>query len=276
MLVVLALTAAVCYGAGDFFGGFASKRVPAIAVALGAQIVGLIALAFVLPFFPIAFAREHVLWALLAGACGAAGITLFYHALSIGKMGVLSPVTAVLAAALPVLVSRLLGERLTAAQIAGIALALVAIALISFSSENGVREISTAGLRESVLSGFAFGGFYIFLSRSPGASGIDALAFTRLASIVMLAAVALATRTPVVRMRLSLGTILVAGIFDMAANVLYVLATYSGALALAAVLTSLYPASTVALARVVLKERLSATQWAGVGCALLGVALISL
>ncbi len=275
MLVVLALGAAVFYGAGDFLGGFAARRAPALAVAVVSQSVGLALLLAVLPFIPGHASYQHALWGVLAGLFGGAGIALFYHALSTGKMGVLSPVTAVLAAALPVVAGVVLGERLSVGQFAGIALSLVAIVLISLSSDDGVREFSTAGLKEALLAGLAFGGFYVFLARSSQAPGLDALAIARVTSIAALLAVALAARVRFSEIRHASARVVAAGVADMAANVFYVFATYSGLMSLAAVLTSLYPASTVALARVVLNERLSVLQWLGVAFALAGVVLIA-
>lgn len=274
--VLLSLASAASYGAADFCGGLASKRASVLSVAFAAQLVGLVLLALVMPFFPGTFTTPELVTGALAGICGALGIALLYHALSIGTMGVVSPVTAVLAAALPVVVSTALGDRLGPGQIAGIACALVAIALISLTREpDGTREFSTAGVKEAIASGLLLGGFYLFLARSPERAGLDALLCARVASIVVLLAAAFAVRTSFRGLRGSRRIVLASGALDMAANILYVLATYHGLLAIAAVLTSLYPASTVFLARIVLGERLNAVQRVGVVFALAGVALIA-
>ena len=275
MLVAFSLLAALFYGAGDFCGGLSSKRSAVLTVAFISQSAGFLMLLALLPFFPAGWNGGDLLWGALAGACGAAGIALLYHALSIGKMGLISPVTAVLAAAVPVLASVASGERLAATQWLGIALALVAIVLISASFEDGVREITTRGLREAVLSGVLLGGFYIFLAHTHHASGIHNLVGARLASVLFLAALAFGSRVTLRPSARALPLLLATGALDMAANILYVVATFNGALAIAAVVTSLYPASTVFLARLVLKERLRAAQWLGVVFALAGVALIA-
>jgi len=248
-----------------------------IAVALISQAVGFAFLLILLPFTPSHAVASDYLFGAMAGVCGALAITLFYHALSIGKMGVVSPITAVLAAALPLCFGLIRGDRLSVGQIVGLVLALIAIVSISLSFEDtGRREIATAGVREAIVTGFLFGGFFILLSYTHPAAGLHNLLAARIASIAFLLLAALTTQTPLVPARGDLRLIAGAGVLDMSANVLYVLATFRGYLSIAAVLTSLYPASTVFLARIVLNERLALTQKAGVVLALAGVVLIAI
>jgi len=149
--------------------------------------------------------------------------------------------------------------------------------MISLSFEGaGKREIATAGVREAIVAGLLFGGFFILLSYTHPAAGLHNLLAARIASITFLLVAAFATRTNLRPARTDWPLIVGAGVLDITANMLYVLATFSGYLSIAAVLTSLYPASTVFLARIVLKERLARTQKAGVALALAGVLLISL
>ncbi len=276
MEVGLSLLAAFFYGAADFCGGFATKRTPVVAVAAISRAAGLAVLATALPFVSARAIPSDFLWGALAGLCGGVGIALLYHALSIGKMGVVSPITAVLAAASPVVVSIAFGQRLVPQQLAGILLALIAIVLISISFEDGIREFSTRGLKEAAASGIALGGFYLFLAHTHRESGMYGVFASSAASVIFLIVLGTVTRVDFRPQRAALPLILLSGTLDMAANVLYVLATFNGALAIAAVLTSLYPASTVALARIVLRERLGLIQWFGVAFALAGVALIAL
>ena len=229
-----------------------------------------------LPFFHAHPVPQDYFWGAVAGLCGGAGLALLYHALSIGKMGVVSPITAVLAAAVPVLVSGFLGERFAPTQLAGIVLALIAIVMISLSFDGGVREIATRGVREAVASGIILGGFYIFLAHTHKEAGLHSLVAARAASVILLASIGAFARVDLRPSRAALPTIVLAGALDMTANVCYLLATFSGTLAIAAVLTSLYPASTVFLASVVLRERLGRIQWFGVAFALAGVVLIAL
>ncbi|MDQ2865050.1 MAG: DMT family transporter [Candidatus Eremiobacteraeota bacterium] len=275
--IVLSLFAALFFGAADFCGGLATKRTAVLGVAVISQATGFVVLLAIAPFFPGDAAVSDYLWGIAAGACGGLGLALLYHALSIGKMGVISPITAVLGAALPLGAGVLHGEHLSTFQMLGIALALAAIVVISTSSEGtGLRQFSTSGVKEAVASGVLIGGFYLFISYSHPAAGFHGLLAARIASIVFLAAVAAGTRSSLIPRKGTLGLIMLGGAIDMTANALYVLATFNGFLSIAAVLTSLYPAGTVFLARVVLKERLTAIQKAGVGIALVAVTLIAL
>lgn len=247
------------------------------AVAVLSQAVGFALLLAVLPFTPGRTVPSDYLFGALAGVGGALGVALLYHALSIGKMGIVSPITAVLAASIPLIYGTVRGDRLALTQMIGLVVALIAIVMISLSFEDsGKREIATEGVREAILAGFGFGAFLILLSNTHPAAGLHNLVAARLASIALLLVVTFATRTRLAAPRADWPLIAVCGIFDMTANVLYVLATFYGSLAIAAVLTGLYPASTVFLARVVLGERLGRTQKAGVAIALAGVVLISL
>lgn len=271
------MLAALTYGAADFCGGLATRRSAMITVALLSQAVGFALLLVVLPFTPSHAVASDYLFGALAGLCGGLAITLLYHALSIGKMGIVSPITAVLAAALPLVYGTIRGDRLTMLQIFGLLLALIAIVMISLSLEDsGKREIVTAGVREAIATGFLFGGFFILLSYTHPAAGLRNLLAARVTSIALLLVAALATRTRLVPARADLPLIVACGVLDMTANILYVVATFVAKFEIAAVLTSLYPASTVFLARIVLGERLGRIQKAGVAIALAGVLLISL
>lgn len=276
MGIVFGLLAAVFYGAADFLGGFATRRSPMLAVAVISQAAGFILLVAALPFFGGHATHDAILYGALAGISGGVGIALLYHALSIGKMGVVSPTTAVLGAAFPVGAGVLRGEHLSAWQVAGIAIALLAVIMISVSTEpDGRFEFSTAGVKEAIASGIFIGGFLIFLASAGRNAGLYPLVSARLASTAFLVLIALVLRKSITPLRASVPIILLAGAIDMTANCLYVLATYAGYISVAAVLTSLYPASTVFLARIVLGERLAALQKIGVACALAGVALIA-
>ena len=274
--VLLSLFAALFYGAADFCGGLATKRGSIFAVTLLSQASGLALLLVLLIFLPGHASAADLGWGALAGICGGLGIALLYHALSIGKMGVVSPITAVLAASVPLGLGIFRGDHLTVSQYIGIAIALIAIVLISVSfEEGGVREISTAGVKEAIASGIIIGGFLLFISFSSHAAGLTSLAAARVASIGILALVAVVARASLQPPAGTLGLVLFTGAIDMTANALYVLATYNGYLSIAAVITSLYPASTVFLARLILNERLMMSQKFGVGLALAGVALIA-
>ena len=275
MGLLFALVAAAAYGSADFLGGIAARRAALLAVALATQAVGLLVIALALAVHPEAFNAVSLGWGALAGLAGAAGIALLYHALSIGRMGVVSPVTAVLAAAVPVIFGIATGERPSPLAYGGLALAAAAIVAISASFDSGgKREFATAGLREAVLSGIAFGAFFTLLGMARDGAPLFALLGSRLASVGLLGSIVSITRTSM-RANGALWIVVLGGTLDMGANLLYLLAARIDGLAISAVLTSLYPASTVLLAGIVLRERLSRVQWAGVLCALVAVAMIA-
>jgi drug/metabolite transporter (DMT)-like permease len=276
LAVVLSLISAGLYGGADFLGGVAARRSTIVSVTVITQASGLVLIAIVAPFFGGHPGLSDLGWGLLGGVFGGIGIAMLYHALSIGKMGVVSPITAVLAAVVPVGVGVIRGDPLHWFQIAGIGCALVAVVLISLSFEEaGVREINTKGVKEAILSGIAIGGFFLVLGLSRPSAGIDTLLAARVGSVLFLLLLAAVTRTTLRPSAGTLPTLLGVGLIDMTANILFVVAAQTGALAISAVLTSLYPASTVFLARAVLKERLQFSQKVGVGLALLGVGLIA-
>jgi drug/metabolite transporter (DMT)-like permease len=274
--VIFGALAATFYGTADFLGGIATRRTAMLAVTAVSQSVGLAVLLCFVPFFAGHLTPAATAWTFVGGMSGGIGIALLYHALSIGRMGVVSPITAVLAAAFPVVVGIARGDPLRWFQIAGIAIALLAIVMISFSrEETGEREIATAGVKEAIASGVAIGLFLLMIGGSLRGGGLSVLVVARLGSIGVLLVLAAATRTSLLPRGNSLPIVVASGVIDMTANVFYLLAARTGQLAIAAVLTSLYPASTVLLARAFLGERLQATQKVGVLLALLGVALIA-
>jgi len=273
--IVVALCAAAVYGAADFSGGLASRKTGAVAVVVVSQAAGVVVLGLAWIAFPGHFYAADMLWGVGAGLAGGIAIAALYAALAEGRMGVVSPITAVVGASVPVAVGLWIGERPAPIVLVGIALAFVAVALVSINGETRSISLREPGLALALVSGLGIGVLYVFLSRSHPDSGLAILVPTRITSIVLLVAYALVRRESLRPASGSLPMILVAGAFDMSANVLYVIAARQGFLATVAVLTSLYPASTVLLARIVLHERLERLQWCGVACAACGVALIA-
>lgn len=283
--VALALAAALFYGAADFCGGLASRRVSSLAVVVWSQAVGLVVLIPALLFVPGAARASDFGWGLACGVSGAFAIALLYRGLAIGTMGVISPITAVLAAALPVGFAVARGERPAPLPLFGIACALVAVVLVSAApappGDFDGRAAAPSwrrfppGIPEALGAGAAFGFFFIALAQTHADAGLYPLLATRVVSVTILALSALLLRRPLAVTRPGRRTIVAAGALDMSANVFYVLAAHAGALSIAAVITSLYPAGTVALAALVLHERLVRLQWTGVAVALIGVLCIS-
>lgn len=277
MAVILALASAVTYGAADFLGGLTSRRAPAVAVTLASQATGLTVLLLVLLVLPGSPSPADLAWGAASGLAGGVGLLLLYHGLAGGTMSVVAPVTAVTAAALPVAAGLVMGERPSAAALAGVALALLAIVLVSREGDTAgaPRTGSTAAIRTALLAGLSIGLFFILLERTGEAAGLWPLVAARGASITLLVAIGVAAHQDLRVSRRALPGVLAAGVLDMLANVLYLLAVREGLLSLVAVLSSLYPASTVLLATVVLGERLHPLQRTGLAAAAAAVALIA-
>ncbi|MDP9428735.1 MAG: DMT family transporter [Actinomycetota bacterium] len=277
MAVLLALASAVVYGAADFCGGLATRRATAFAVVALSQLAGLLALVFLLPWLGGEPTGTDLAWGAASGVAGASGLVLFYRALAEGVMSVVAPVTAVSAAALPVLGGLVLGERIGPWAMAGIALALVAVVLVA--AEDGLGSLRTArpaSLPPALAAGVAFGLFFVLLDRTSQAAELSPLVAARVVSVLAVVVLArLAARSLSVP-RAALPVVLLAGVGDMTANALFLLATQQGQLAITGVLASLYPVSTVVLAQLVLGERLRATQAAGLVAAGAAVVLIAL
>jgi drug/metabolite transporter (DMT)-like permease len=276
--VVLALLAAATYGAGDFFGGLSTKRDSVFTVVPISGLFGLAtALAAVPLLSPHAPSRLDLELGALIGAIGGAAIAFLYRGLSVGPMSVVAPITAVIAAIVPVAFGVIIGgERPSIVVLLGIVLALGAVALVSSSSDrdvSGQPEPRRSGILDAFLSGIGFGLLFILLSQT--SKGVWPLVAARVVSVALVGAVALATRRFTMPSRASLTTIAASGFFDMLGNVLYIVSLRYTLLSVAAVVTSLYPASTVMLARLVLAERLGRVQWLGVACAAVGIALIA-
>ena len=190
-------------------------------------------------------------------------------------MGVISPITAVIGATIPVAIGIALGERPAPLELAGVACAFVAVAFVSANAETKRLSLSEPGLVLALVSGTGIGMLFVMLALGHRDAGLARVAVARVTSIVLLVAYAAVRRESLRPAPGSLAVIFIAGALDMAANVLYVLSTRYGMLAVVAVLTSLYPGSTVFLARIFLRETLSRMQWIGVGFAAAGVALIA-
>ena len=278
MAVFLGLAVAATYGAADFCGGLASKRAAAWSVALGAQYVGFagIGLLLLIDGAPIAPGRDLLLGA-VASCAGVLGVGLLYFGLARGPMGVVAPITAVGSAIVPVVWGLAQGERPGSAALAGVVVALCAVVLISHTAggEDDPARPARATLIAAVGAGLAFGTFFVVLSHAGDDSGFWPIFSGRMASTTVLLLVLTVLRRPLLPRGAAPVVVVLAGLFDVAANALFLLATREGLLSLVSVLASLYPATTVILARGVLHERLQRHQLVGLAAALGGVALIT-
>ncbi|QNK80164.1 EamA family transporter [Nakamurella sp. PAMC28650] len=284
MTILLALLSGLMWGAADYFGGSASRRAPALLVVLISQAAGwtfVILTAWASGGFSAP--TGYLPWGIAAGLAGAAALLLFYRALAIGAMGVVSPIAA-LGVVVPVGIGLLTGALPSMLSVAGIAVAVAGVVATAGPGRGGAHGVRH---RRSVLmaigSAAGFGLVLAAISRGSASSTVMTMVVMRSTSVPLLVVVAaISFRSglrPAVRQILRtprlVGIILVCGVFDVGANLLFGIASHGGALAIVAVLGSLYPAGTVLLARVLDEERLSGVQNAGVVAALAGVAMIA-
>jgi drug/metabolite transporter (DMT)-like permease len=281
MIEVLALASAVLYGSADFFGGLTARRANTIATVVWSQFAGLVLLLLVLPFLPSATVSScDWIWGFVAGFSGGIGVAFLYRALAVGTMAIVAPTTAVIAAMIPVLFAFAIGERLRPLTFLGVGLALVAILLVSRppASQAAVSEKMTRGFPPgfglALLSGVSVGIFFLSLARTSTAAGMWPLIAARISSISLFVVIALVANRTLRMTRPAATTATLGGALDMAANAVYMTAARIGPLSIVVTLASLYPASTVLLARWILHEHLSRAQLAGLVCALLAVVLI--
>jgi drug/metabolite transporter (DMT)-like permease len=265
MAALLALSAAVAYGVGDFLGGVAARRVPPTAVVLWSHIVGLTMLVALAPLVGGDLTLRTLAIGAGAGLLGGVGVTLFYQGLAVGAMSVVAPVAALLSAAVPVVVGLSTGERPSPAALGGIMLALGAVVLISRESSpvDGTRRLRWQALALAIAAGLAFGLFFVAIDRAGDGVGIWPLVGARVASVSLFAGLGAARVTSAVIPHGVVAAAVGCGLLDAAANVFYLLALDHGLLSVVSVLTALYPAGTVLLARYVLGEQLSPVQRAG-------------
>jgi uncharacterized membrane protein len=274
---LLALGAAVFYGAADFLGGIVTRRATTVATVLTTQGAGLLMLLVCTPLLlDSTLDRHDVAFAMLAGLTGSIGVALLYKALAIGPMSVVAPVTAVCAVIVPLVVGLLQGEAIAAPAALGVAMAIAAVGLLGMTPAGTATAAADVarGVRVALASGVAVGGFLVALGQTSTAAGLWPLAVSRAVSVTLFTAMALATRQPLVVPRPAMAAALACGGLDMVANALYLVAVRQGQLSLVATLASLYPASTVMLARIVLGERLGRWQQLGVASAIAAIVLI--
>ncbi len=275
MAIVLALISAVMYGVSDYVGGRASRRVPATAVALLAELVILVVCLLTVPLFESKPATgEAAGWGLIAGATGSIAIVGLYIALSRGNMTVVAPVTGVVAAVVPVGVGVAQGERPSVLAIVGIAIAIAAVALIGglaglFSKRSARPTIDAGTVALAVAVGVGFGFLFVAFAQPGEDTGLWPLLFARFSGLpILLLAFLIQTRGQ----RTTVGRALVApavaiGLLIAGSNVTYLLSTREGLLSVVAVVVAMYPASTICLASVIDGERATTAQLTGMALA---------
>ena len=267
------LAAALSWGTSDFSGGVAARRVPIFAVMAGSYAIGLILLiALALALGETSPSLADLAWAAAAGVAGGAGLTAHYRGLAVGRMGVVAPVAAVVGALIPVLFSAVAEGLPGAAQRAGFALALIGVWLVSRRAGESDRP---SGLGLALLAGLGFGSFFVLIAHVSQDAVLWPLVAARGTSLVALLVVAHANDRAWRPPRRALGIVALAGILDVGGNTFFLLAAQAGRLDVASVLSSLYPAITVLLARGLLGEHIARWQGVGIVAAVIAVPLIA-
>jgi len=306
LTAALGLIGALIFGSADFLGGLAAKRMSAMVVTAVAAASGLAALLLALPFIGGVWSPEAVFWGALSGVSGAIAISLLYACLAIGPMSILSPLTAVASAVVPMVAGLAGGEKLAPIGYWALGLALVAVVLVGFVPERGAVRPSTIGVLMALGSGTMIGAFMIMIDLTPTDSGLvplvlnravnGAIMFTLVGVLALVGlrrrrmppagaasaagsaqapdsrAVAVLRRTTlIVGLRLAVAC----GVVDVVANFLLLLGMRAGDLSVMSVLTAMYPAGTILLAAVVLRERIAPVQWLGLTVALIAAGMLA-
>lgn len=272
--MALALASALFWGASDFNGGIATRRSQPTYVLFVSEITGTVLLILLAVILNESMPDwRSSLWAGLAGLFGITGLAALYRGLASGHMATSAPTSGVVGAILPVLYGIFTEGSPNGLQIIGFIIAVAGIWFVSRAPSREGEDLKSA-LGLGVVAGVGFGLFFIFIAQVAPGPKMTPVIVVRAVSIVLLCGALLYQRLPLSMARVHL-TAPVAGILDAAGNVLYMLATQIARLDVTTVLTSLYPAVTVLLARFVLKEHVYRTQWAGLLLCMLAVALIA-
>ncbi|MCB0999772.1 MAG: DMT family transporter [Acidimicrobiales bacterium] len=287
--VVLAAFASVSYGSSDFAGAMGSKRTDSAVVTVSSQLVSLLTLIPVLIVLrPDAWRVVDLGWGALGGVGVAVALTTFYRALAIGPMSVAAATTALVGTLVPLAAGLAFGERPSPLTWVGILVSIPAAVVVAAGGPTSraarwlpprerfaAREHAATTLRLSLVAGVGFGLFFVALSRTSADSGLFPLVGARAASVLLLGTVLTVSRNWTAVHRRSWGFVIVAGVLDCAANALYLSALEEGQLTWVAAITSLYPATTVVLASLVLRERLGRWQVVGLLMAAAALALVA-
>jgi drug/metabolite transporter (DMT)-like permease len=275
LAVALSVASSLVYGVSDFIGGLKTRSLPLLSVLIVSQGAALIALALA---FGVLYEAppdgRYLLYGVLAGLSEAVGLAALYRGLAVGVMSIVAPVAAI-APVVPVVAAVALGELPETAQGAGIALAVAGVAIISISRGSDPEREAGPSVLYGLLTAAGFGGFLVGMDAASEGSVLWALVMARTASVVAFAAVFLAVRPALGVRRDELPVLALVGLLIIAADALFAVASTEGLISVVAVLSSLYPVVTMALARIYLHERIERHQQLGIATTLTGVVVIS-
>jgi drug/metabolite transporter (DMT)-like permease len=275
--IALGFASALVWGAADFLGGLKSRQLQLLTVLLVSQAAGLVGVVAWAAVRGEGLPSEVIPWGIANAITGTIGLAAFYRALAVGAMGVVAPISAS-AAAIPVAVGVIGGERPALLQIAGIGVAMVGVALASYeppSDEEQRTGRASTGAGLALIAALGFGFFFVGLDKGSDIDLVWTLVIGRTVSTTLLLLAAAAMRPQLRMSGGDTGAVVAVGVLDMTANALFAAATTLGLVSVVSVLGSLYPVTTLLLARFLLGERLHRIQRGGAAGALVGVALIS-
>ncbi len=276
--IIYGIASSLSWGAGDFAGGLASRKVGAYRAVLYADFFGLLIVIAALAFYPESFPSAKVaLYSFISGILGSFGLLVLYYSLSIGQMSIAAPVSALFSALLPVMYGAFTEGLPSAIQFIGFALALAAVWLIS-QGDGGFHIGKLSDLKFPILAGVGFGCYFIFIHNA--VSDPDALLWpmilSRLAGTLLVFAIVLARRESFPVPREAWGVVGINATLDLGGNLFFILASKAGRLDISAVLSSLYPGATVILAWLILKEHISRNQVIGIALAFAAIYLFAI
>jgi len=273
--ILLAFACAFSYGFGDYFGGLATRKSPLFKVLPITVGTGLVVLLIATPFLGADFNRQAVISGLSAGVCGIVGYIFVLKSLGLGPMGAVAPITAVVAVIIPFSVGLFRGERLTFTGSIGALIAMASIVLVSRSTVDATHPLSRMAAIFAVLGGFGFAGFLLSVASAPVGSMLAPVITARVVTLVVFCVVAIVTWKSLVGRPVDYKRAMASGALDVWGGTTFMLAAQRGQLVVISVIAALYPAITVLLARVFLKERLERHQVVGLFGAGLAIVLLT-
>ena len=275
MAITYGLSSAIAWGTGDFSAGFASRKSGVVSVVLFSQLIGAVFLFLLAMIFSGSLPPlRDMLFGGLAGVFGVLGLMALYEGLSRGRMGIVAPFSAIVTALIPIGFAFFKEGLPRSSQILGLGLALCSVWLLSFTKSEEKKHRFTEFILP-LLSGIGFGLFFILIDTASHTSILWPLVGTRCVSLLMMSILFISSSSARVPQKTQLSFIALAGICDVLGNMFFALATNMGRLDISAMLSSLFPAATVTLAWLFLKEKLNRHQWCGVVVALVALFLIS-
>ena len=276
--IILSLFAAFSWGVADFAGGFASRKTGAYRTVFYAAIIGILALFLAVVIVGETLPTDNTwFFAIIAGAFGTTGVLLLYYSMSVGLMSITPPVSALLAAALPIIVTMFREGMPKFTTILGFVFGLFAVWMIS-QGEGGMKNIITHlfDLKLPVLAGIGFGGYYIFIHEASMTSTYWPIIIARTSGLLLVTLIMIIRHDSWrVQDGSSWGWMAISGVLDVSGLAFFVVASQSGRLDVVAVLGSLFPGITVLAAWLFLKEKVSRNQWVGIFSALIAIILMT-